>query len=137
MICPTCKHPMFVVEYNKIELDYCNNCQGVWFDSGELELMLGSVGMGETRSMLDDLLKAPPASTDEKKRKCPICRRTMNKVNIGGSEHVVIDTCSKQDGVWFDGGEVDHLIKFLSNKAPDKSHTSRVFHFMKEVFQAK
>jgi len=128
---------MLVVEYKKIELDYCDNCHGVWFDSGELDLMLGSVGMQETRSILDDLLKSPPASVNEKKRKCPICRQTMNKVNIGGTEHVVIDTCRRQDGVWFDGGEVDHLVKFLSDKAPDKSHTSRVFHFMKEVFQAK
>jgi len=31
---------MFVIEYNEIELDYCNQCGGVWFDQGELELML-------------------------------------------------------------------------------------------------
>ncbi len=137
MICPTCKHHMFVVEYQKIELDYCGNCQGVWFDVGELELMLGSVGIGETKSVLDSLLQSPPAPTNEKKRKCPICRRTMKKVNIGGTDHVLIDTCSREDGVWFDGGEVDHLVKFLAGKSPEKSGTSKVFNFIKEVFQAK
>lgn len=128
---------MFVVEYQKIELDYCGNCQGVWFDVGELELMLGSVGIGETKSVLDSLLQSPPAPTNEKKRKCPICRRTMKKVNIGGTDHVLIDTCSREDGVWFDGGEVDHLVKFLAGKSPEKSGTSKVFNFIKEVFQAK
>jgi Zn-finger nucleic acid-binding protein len=37
MICPACKYDMIVVEYHNIELDYCNNCKGVWFDSGELQ----------------------------------------------------------------------------------------------------
>jgi uncharacterized protein len=137
MICPTCKHPMLVVEYQKIELDYCGNCQGIWFDAGELELMLGSIGIGETKSLLDSLLLSPPAPNNEKKRKCPICRRTMKKVNIGGTDHVIIDTCSREDGVWFDGGEVDHLVKFLSGKSPEKSGTAKVFSFIKEVFQAK
>ena len=43
MICPICKNDMIVVEHNKIELDYCLNCHGVWFDSGELELLLKSM----------------------------------------------------------------------------------------------
>lgn len=137
MICPTCKHHMLVVEYQKIELDYCDNCKGVWFDSGELELMLGSVGMPETKSMLEGLLNSPPASVVEKKRRCPICRRQMNKVNVGGPEHVIVDTCVKHDGIWFDGGEVDHLVNFLASKTPDESHAGKAFHFIKEVFQAK
>jgi hypothetical protein len=137
MICPTCKNPMLVVEYQKIELDYCDNCLGVWFDAGELELMLGSIDMRETKSVLDNLLQSPSALTNEKKRKCPICRRTMKKVNIGGTDHVIIDTCSREDGVWFDGGEVDHLVKFLADKSPEKSGTGKVFNFIKEVFQAK
>ena len=135
MICPTCKNHMFVVEYQKIELDYCGNCHGVWFDAGELQLMLGTIGINEAKSMLDSLLQSPPASAAEKKRKCPICRRTMKKVNIGGTEHVVIDTCGREDGVWFDGGEVDHLVKFISQKSPDKSGAGQVFNFIKEVFQ--
>jgi Zn-finger nucleic acid-binding protein len=137
MICPGCKRPMLVVEYQKIELDYCGNCQGVWFDAGELELMLDSTGIGKTKSTIGALLHSPEAPTHEKKRKCPICRRTMKKVNISGTDHVIIDTCNREDGVWFDGGEIDHLIKFIADKSPDKSGTDRVFSFIKEVFQAK
>ena len=135
MICPTCKQPMLVVEYKKIELDYCGNCQGIWFDAGELELMLGMVGVRETKSILNNLLQTPEPSTREKKHRCPICHRNMKKVNISSTDHVIIDTCSREHGVWFDGGEVDHLIKFLADKSPDKSDTSRVFNFIKEVFQ--
>ena len=45
MICPVCKKDMFVVEYKQIELDYCHTCKGVWFDAGELELLLETGGL--------------------------------------------------------------------------------------------
>ena len=42
MICPACREEMIVIEYNKIELDVCVQCKGVWFDGGELnEILLG------------------------------------------------------------------------------------------------
>ena len=40
MKCPVCKEIMIVVEHDKVEVDHCTNCQGVWFDAGELELFL-------------------------------------------------------------------------------------------------
>jgi len=49
MICPVCKCDMIVVEYHNIELDYCTTCKGVWFDSGELELLLESHGLEEAK----------------------------------------------------------------------------------------
>ena len=137
MICPSCKNPMLVVEYQQIEVDYCGSCQGVWFDAGELELMLDSAGMGETKKVLDTLLESQEISTREKKLKCPICNRNMKKINIGDTDHVIIDTCFREDGVWFDGGEVDHLMKYLVGKSPQVPGASKVFNFIKEVFQSK
>ena len=31
---------MLVLELDQVETDYCPNCQGIWLDSGELELFL-------------------------------------------------------------------------------------------------
>ena len=42
MKCPVCRVPTYVVEFDKIELDLCPDCQGIWFDAGELELLLGT-----------------------------------------------------------------------------------------------
>jgi len=41
MRCPVCDVPTYVVEYEKIELDLCPDCRGMWFDHGELELLIG------------------------------------------------------------------------------------------------
>ena len=42
MRCPVDKSDMIVVEHQKIELDYCLKCSGVWFDSGELDLLVSA-----------------------------------------------------------------------------------------------
>ena len=68
MICPVCKYDMIVVEYHDIELDYCTGCKGVWFDSGELTLLLESHGLEEVKQFLDNILSSPEALSSEKKR---------------------------------------------------------------------
>lgn len=133
MKCPVCKIAMIVVEYKKIELDYCTNCSGVWFDSGELELLLhGLFGVGTTPSQL---LTPPEAKPSEKKRKCPICGRKMDKSLAGKEPKVLIDACPRGEGLWFDGGEVEHLVKQMS-EMPGKAGSQDVLSFLGDVFKA-
>ncbi|MHC1578998.1 MAG: TFIIB-type zinc ribbon-containing protein [Dehalococcoidia bacterium] len=134
MICPVCKKPMIVVEYHSIELDYCTNCRGAWFDSGELELLLKSYGLEEPKPFFDDMLSSPEAASSEKKRKCPICGRRMKKTAIGGQPEMLIDVCRDEHGLWFDGGEVAQLIKHLAGERPSKGDSrGRVIGFLEEV----
>ena len=39
MRCPECRIPLVVVEREGIEIDWCLECRGMWFDEGELELL--------------------------------------------------------------------------------------------------
>ena len=137
MICPVCKKDMFVVEYTQIELDYCYSCKGVWFDAGELELLLESGGLKDARQTLGDVMRLPEAHSSEKKRRCPICAKNMKKVFIGGETGVMIDACIHHDGLWFDGGEVAALIKIVSERSTVKKETeSEIMSFLKAVFQS-
>ena len=104
MKCPCCNVPTFVVEEQGIELDLCPDCRGVWFDRGELELLLGDGAQ----------LEMSAAKTDEKLRRCPICRHKMDKVNIGPGRRVLIDVCSDSCGMWFDRTELAELSSDLS-----------------------
>ena len=134
MICPTCKNDMMVVEHNRIELDYCGKCHGVWFDTGELELLLGSLGLDSASPFLDSLLKAEDAETDEKERRCPLCRRKMKKRIL--ETKVLVDVCPQGEGIWFDGGEVGELIRQLAQKMPPKPGAPQnVTSFLGEVFK--
>ncbi len=132
MICPACRNDMIVVEYQRIELDFCPHCRGVWFDRGELDLMLKSAKLdGETLGDIDHL---PEAKTTESPRKCPICRQSMSKNTIGKKTPVLIDVCRRGDGLFFDGGEVNQLIKQLAGGEPGKENP--VIDFLGEVFKA-
>jgi Zn-finger nucleic acid-binding protein len=138
MKCPVCKNIMIVVEHDKVELDHCVNCQGAWFDAGELELFLDTKKLEDPHLYPAYFTTAPEAKTSEKKRKCPICGKKMRKVTIGEKPKVLIDACPKGDGLWFDGGEVDQLISQLSDKPAQTSDShGQVTSFIRRVFKSR
>jgi uncharacterized protein len=137
MICPTCKADMIVVEHHEIELDYCTECHGVWFDEGELELLMESRDLTEAGRFIAEILGHPAAKTGEKARRCPVCNEKMKKVCLGHDREIMIDACERGHGLWFDGGEVVQFIKHLADKqgvalAPE----DQVIGYLGEVIQA-
>jgi hypothetical protein len=38
--CPRCSAPLTEREYHSVKLDACEKCKGVWFDAGELEMVM-------------------------------------------------------------------------------------------------
>ena len=138
MICPACKSDMIVVEYDKIELDYCTRCQGVWFDSGELELLLESLSLESPKQFLGNILNSKEAESSERKRRCPICGRKMKKTILGQQPPILIDACRRGDGLWFDGGELGQLIKQIAGKPLEKADSlNQVTAFLGEVFKGR
>ena len=132
MKCPLDKSVMIVVEHEKIELDYCLRCSGVWFDSGELEL-LASLLKAEGVSSQTDLLVPQDARAAETKRKCPICGRKMHKFWLGEEPKALIDSCPQGDGIWFDSGELHQV---LSKIEPSQTQASRdVLSFLGNAFK--
>ena len=137
MICPICKYDMIVVEYQNIELDYCNSCKGVWFDSGELELLLKSQGIEESKAFFDGILNSQETASREKKRNCPVCDHKMKKTAIGEQPTILLDVCGDKHGLWFDGGEVTQLIRRLAGeRLPKRDSREHVIGFLEEVFVA-
>ena len=118
MKCPVCKVATTVIEHDKIELDYCSICYGIWFDRGELELLLDTLTDGTAAKFVNGLMQRPPAKVAEKTRKCPICRKKMSKIDIGSGQELIIDSCTAGHGLWFDGGECGAFITQLKLERP-------------------
>jgi Zn-finger nucleic acid-binding protein len=96
MDCPVCKNAMITLELAEVEIDHCPDCGGIWLDAGELELLHS--------------FKIDPNCT-ERKRKCPICDKKMQKIIVGKTPPtLLIDKCTKGDGLWFDKGELSSII---------------------------
>ena len=132
---------MIVLELESVEIDYCLSCSGIWLDAGELELLLGnSSGQKTLLASLAVVTNIPKHNRfanlecfnpgclgiillslirkfgwkqyiKEKKRKCPICRKPMQKVNCGTAQKILLDKCSAHHGLWFDRGELENILR--------------------------
>ncbi len=123
-----------MVEYKGIELDYCTECQGVWFDSGELGLLIRSLGLEPRTSPLEDMLDQPEPKHKEKHHRCPLCRKKMRKSALGSQPEIIIDACQRGDGLWFDGGELARMLKKLAPQ-PEASIRQQIANFLHDTFQ--
>ena len=128
MDCPVCREPMVVLELSEVEIDHCLKCGGIWLDSGEIELLLEESEEKDNFLMSFEIEK----KSKEKKRKCPICNKKMNKVLCGTEKNVLIDKCGRDDGIWFDAGELHEVVEMCSF---DKNN--KVLYLLKDMFGKK
>ena len=107
MDCPVCKNAMITLELDEVEVDFCLDCQGIWLDAGELEMLLSDTEAA--KKLLASFQTA--AKCSEKPRKCPICLKKMKKILVGPeASAALIDKCRLGDGLWFDKGELSDVL---------------------------
>jgi hypothetical protein len=123
--CSNCKNPMITAELESVEIDFCSGCGGIWLDAGELESLLADDA--KARQAVASLIPVPTCS--ENKRKCPVCRKNMDKVNAGtGGNITLLDRCPGH-GLWFDRGELKQV---LQNTTLDQN--GKIVKILKDMF---
>ncbi len=117
-ICPNCEKVLQTIRLKTAEplfIERCHTCFGLFFDKGEIELILQSsvsnvfdINLAHIDNINKDRYRKP-----QKIRylKCPECRRLMNRVNFGQRSGVVVDRCIIH-GLWLDSGELTHLLEW-------------------------
>lgn len=125
-MCPHCKQPLIVVEFQGIEVDHCVLCRGIWCDAGELDLLteLAGVPAGE----LERRMLAGGAAT-RGTRRCPRCNRKMDVVQLG-TPPVALDRCPGGDGIWLDAGELAAVVRICGG-----SEKTALAEFFGEMFR--
>ena len=100
--CPRCwvamekeKLPVFGPD---IEVDRCPQCEGVWFDPGELSRAVGK--------RLGDYLTKHIGTKSDSQLVCPRCGGLMD---LEYAEDVEVDACIKCGGAWLDADELARL----------------------------
>jgi Zn-finger nucleic acid-binding protein len=83
---------------DEVEIDYCTNCLGIWFDAGELTQIL--------RSAEPDL--HVPIGAVSANMPCPRCAAGLNRF-VYPATYVDVDGCSTCGGLWLDGGEMREI----------------------------
>ena len=130
MKCPVCKAPLIVVERNEIELDFCHQCKGFWFDEGEINCLSELHGLDFS---LPDLNHLPIVPKSQKTRPCPRCHKKMIKTCLDIESKLIIDRCPKGDGLWFDAGELSQTIQKFTKET--NTGTEKMVSFLGEVFK--
>ena len=131
MKCPVCALDLIVVERQGIELDFCIQCHGFWFDAGELELLTQVLGAA---TAVMDIASLTAVAAPEKARQCPRCDRAMDKVKLGEGAAVIIDRCPRLDGLWFDAGELGRIIELPAAGTAD---SQKMINFLGEMFNRR
>jgi Zn-finger nucleic acid-binding protein len=105
MNCPKCEGALRRVQVEDIELDQCDRCSGIWFDSGELQRVLGSKSSDELKRRAKN-----KREDDVKRATCPRCKGEGKLVQVASlTSDIHIDTCAVCGGQWLDGGELEVL----------------------------
>lgn len=129
MNCPSCSSELIAVERHSVEVDWCPECRGLWFDGGELRLLGKTLGVAAQAPDFSDFSDLPAASSEEQSRRCPRCRGKMDKVSAGEDQSpTLVDRCPSGDGLWFDKGELGQVlgrmgpvVKFLQETIGNKN----------------
>jgi len=126
MDCANCKNPMITAELEHVEIDFCSGCGDIWLDAGELENLLADEA--QSRHLLASFVVAPQST--EIKRRCPICRKTMEKVFAGPPDKaVLLDRCPLGHGLWFDRGELKQVLELET-----LNQNGKVIRILKDIF---
>jgi Zn-finger nucleic acid-binding protein len=56
-----------------------------------------------------------PKAEDSVKLACPACSSPMNALNYDYSSGIIVHTCSRGDGIWFDQDELEEVEIFMDH----------------------
>lgn len=111
MNCPRCKSGLNKKNleelqsegtFGDLEVDVCSNCNGIWFDKGELDRVDNKI-----EPKVIEVKKLPSINDQYVKLTCPSCSvdNDMEKVVNDLDKDVIMDVCPSCSGIWLDNGE--------------------------------
>lgn len=103
MKCPKCKTVTLIkgtVAGDKLELDRCPGCQGMWFDGGELGHILGNNAAG--------YFTVPAYAAMSHTRSCPRCNHPLYEFCYPATM-TLVDACKHCKGIWLDDNELKQI----------------------------
>jgi Zn-finger nucleic acid-binding protein len=99
--CCECHGPFKVIQIEGVELDFCPECRGFWFDPGELKSMTAT----------DSDVPASKLKHRTSRYKCPICLAQMTEHVYLEPHNLLVDCCPDGHGIYLEEGELERAIQ--------------------------
>jgi Zn-finger nucleic acid-binding protein len=116
-VCPKCDVALLILRFHGTELDYCDQCRGLWLDAGEIQEILARTGTGPHDPVLA-FLEEGGRIPQGRPCLCPRCDQPMAQITVPSSaiEMLTLERCLRGHGLWFDADELQRLLSLF---APD------------------
>jgi Zn-finger nucleic acid-binding protein len=118
MRCPRCKtigedHQLTQTNLGNMEVDFCLNCGGMWFDKQELAqaIILPEEQVKAITKKLDNTIEIDKQKDVE--LECPKCSTAMYKYRYMYTSNIYIDSCEVCEGIWLDKNELLAIMDYL------------------------
>lgn len=116
MDCPNNHGKLEKVLFHNVEVDYCTECLGIWFDNDELRLAKDAKD-GQLNWLDIDLWRDKAKFKISSSRKhCPSCRIVLCEVAYDEAK-TKVDFCKMCQGIWLDRGEFKQIVTYLKRRA--------------------
>ena len=116
MKCPNCKNKILKkAEYKGIQLDYCGDCQGIWFERNELRQVKDKEDEFLRWVDVDPWEDETKFKISESSKSCPVCEMPLYTIKYDGFD-VEVDLCNICHGIWLDKGEFDKIIEYMKER---------------------
>ena len=121
MDCPNCeKEQLKEIVFNRVGVNYCPKCLGIWFDEDELRQAKDE--KDKDFNWLDIDLWGDQAKfhLGQGRKACPQDGVPLYEVGYGDS-NIKVDVCGQCHGVWLDRGEFKKIAEYVKNKGQDEA----------------
>ena len=112
MDCPRCAAPLELKSLKGIDVDRCGNCDGIWLDHPELDMLEDTV-MDEDERKGTMVYAVRPSDIS-----CPRCAGPMRTFNYR-AYNLPLDECEEQHGFWLDSGEERRVLDLMKQRVKD------------------
>lgn len=102
-LCPVCRVSLSESKLQTQIVDRCPQCNGIYFDKGELDALNQLVCMYTQMNLSEDEIDTIPEAEKNRQLLCPADGTLMSKVDIASH---IIDECPQCKGIWLDDHEV-------------------------------
>ncbi len=121
--CPVCELPMQPLAAERVTLDGCLRCGGVFLERGELGALLQL-----TDEQYERLVSRLPMGLNPPRQgdlRCPRCSGRMHATAHGGDRDLIVDTCDACRSLWIDAKELPLLEARRAAASPWKGSFER------------
>jgi len=105
----------------------CPHCAGIWLGQDAFRLVAERsrertlpVELTHGQDVAPQAPTANEAAGGMRYRRCPVCRKYMNRSNYAKRSGVIIDAC-KEHGIWFDATELGALLRWIKKGGEKRS----------------